>query len=132
MPKTTLSKLPLVTRTALAVTATTLFALLVCLLVSAVAQTSDDPTAHLSLAGEIVCMLSMVLCGFLGAKLSAENRFACGLLAAGCLLLLVIAASIAFGGTNFLKEVLLAVLCAFFAALGALVGAREKKRKRKR
>lgn len=132
MPKTTISKLPIAARTAISIAAAILFALCACLLISAAAQMSEDPTAHLSLAGEIAFMLSMLLCGFLGAKFSSESRFACGLLAAGILLLFVIAASVAFGGTSFVKEVILAILGAFFAALGSLLGAREKKRKRKR
>lgn len=131
MPKNALEKLTLTARTALVVGVTLLFALLCCMLLAFVAGRSEDPTANLTLYGEIAFALSMLLCGFLGAKLAADRRFASGLLAGGIVLVLVIAASIAFGGTSFVKEAILAALGAFVAATGALLGAKEKKRRRK-
>ncbi len=131
MPKNTLEKLSLTARTALVVGVTLLFALLCCLLLAFVAGKSEDPTAHLTLYGEIAFALSMLLCGFLGARIAVDRRFVSGLLAGGIVLLLVIAGSIALGGTSFVKEAILAALGAFIAAAGALLGAKEKKRRRK-
>lgn len=131
MPKHALEKLSLPMRTALVVGVTLVFALLACLIFAFVAGRSEDPTANLALYGEIAFALSMLLCGFLGAKIAFDKRFVSGLTAGGILLLLVIAASVAFGGTSFVKEVILAVLGAFIASMGALLGAKEKKRRRK-
>lgn len=131
MPKNALEKLTLTARTALVVGVTLLFALLCCLVLAFIAGRSEDPTAHLTLYGEIAFALSMLLCGFLGAKLAADKRFISGLVASGVMLLLVIAASIAFGGTSFVKEAILAALGAFVAAAGALLGAKEQKRRRR-
>ncbi|MBQ4599887.1 MAG: DUF3792 family protein [Clostridia bacterium] len=131
MPKKAFEKLTLTARTALVVGVTLLLALLCCLLLAFVAGRSEDPTANLTLYGEIAFALSMLFCGFLGAKLAPEQRFVSGLVASGILLLLVIAASVAFGGTSFVKEAILAALGAFVAAAGALLGAKEQKRRRK-
>ena len=132
MPKHTFAKMTMTARTALAVGVTLIFALLCCLAFTLAAMASEDPTAHLSLYGEIAFALSLLFCGFFGAKIAADQRFTAGLLAAGVLLLAVIAASVAFGGSNFVKEVLLALLGCFMGALGALLGAKEPRRRRKR
>lgn len=131
MPKHLFGKLTLTARTALTVGIAMLFAISCCLLFCFVAKYSEDPTANLQLFGEIAFALSMLFCGFLGAKLAPEQRFVSGLVASGILLLLVIAASVAFGGTSFVKEAILAALGAFVAAAGALLGAKEQKRRRK-
>lgn len=131
MPKHAFQKLTTPARTAMVLAAVLVFALVGCLLLTLVACRSEDPTANLTLYGEVVFALSMLLCGFLGAKIAGEKRFICGLIAGGTLLLLTIAASIVFGGDNFIKEVILAALGAFFAAGGSLLGAKEPKRRRK-
>ncbi len=132
MSKRTLEKLPPVTLSALAAAACCLFALLLCLLFAAAASSLDDPTAHLALYGEIVFAVTMLLCGFVGAKLAPDARFLCGMLAGGILLLLTIAASFAFGGGNFAKSAVLCGIGVFLAAVGALLGAKEPKRKRRK
>lgn len=132
MPKKSLKKLSFPARTAIALGVSVLLAFLACLLLAAVAMASEDPTAHLSIYGNAVFLLSMLFCGFFGARLAAENRFLCGLIAAGCLLLFAIAMHFALGEIGFAKAFALAALGAFCGALGALLGAREKKRKRKR
>ena len=126
MSKRTLEKLPTVTRAALAAAASCLFALVLCLLFAAAASSLDDPTAHLSLYGEIIFAVTMLTCGLLGAKLSGDERFLSGMLSGGILLLFVIAASFAFPGGSFAK---CAVLCgsgAFLVSVGALLGAKGR------
>ena len=132
MSKRTLEKLPPVTLSALAAAACCLFALLLCLLFAAAASSLDDPTAHLALYGEIVFAVTMLLCGFVGAKLAPDARFLCGMLAGGILLLLTIAASFAFSGSSFARAAVLCGIGVFLAAVGALLGAKEPKRKRRR
>lgn len=132
MPKHTLEKMSLTVRTAITVGVTVVFAFILCLIMSAVANASDDPTKDLTLYGETAYGLSMLFCGFLGARLAADKRFICGVTAGGIMLLLVIALSIVFGGESFVKELILALLGAFIASVGAALGSREKKRKRKR
>ena len=69
MSKRTLSKLPLTAAAALTAAFGCLFALLLCLLFAFAASAAEDPTAHLSLYGEIAFGLSMLFCGFVGALL---------------------------------------------------------------
>lgn len=131
MPKHTLSKLPLPARTSIALGVTFLFAFLGCLAFAATAQASEDPSANLSMYGKIVFALSMLLCGFTGAKLGSESRFTDGMLGVGVMLLFVIALSLAFGGTGFVKGILLVLLGAFMGAGGSLFGAKKTKRRKR-
>lgn len=132
MPKRFIQKLPLIARAAIADGLSLLLAFVLCLLFAAIAMTSSDPTANLSLYGEILFLLSMLFCGFLGAKLSAENRFLGGMTAAGGLLLLIVIASLIIGTDSGSLFFVLSALGAFFGAIGALFGAKEKKRRRSR
>ena len=132
MPKHTFSKMTLVARTAVAAGAALLLSLVLCLLLGGIAGALEDPTAHLTLFGEIALMLSMLFCGFLGASLSAENRFAAGMLASGIWLLLVSAASLAVGNPSLVRSLLLIALAAFCGAVGSLLGAKEHRRRHKR
>ncbi|MBQ5389900.1 MAG: YrzE family protein [Clostridia bacterium] len=130
MPKHLFGKLTLTARTALTVGIAMLFAISCCLLFCFVAKYSEDPTANLQLFGEIAFALSMLFCGFLGAKLAGENRFAAGMLASGVMLLPVTAAAVVCS-TSFVRSAILLALGAFVAAIGALLGAKESKRRRK-
>ncbi|MBQ4557299.1 MAG: hypothetical protein IJA60_06610 [Clostridia bacterium] len=132
MPKNTLEKMSLPIRTAITVGASLLFAFIICIIISAVAFLSDDPTKNLTLYGEIAFCITMLFCGFLGARIASDKRFASGVIASGIMLLIVITASIVFGGESFVKELILALLGAFIASVGAAIGSREKKRRRKR
>ena len=132
MPKHTFEKMSLPLRTAITAGVSLIFAFILCLIMSAVANASDDPTKNLTLYGEIAYGLSMLFCGFLGSRLAGENRFVCGVTAGGIMLLTIIALSIIFGGESFMKALILALLGAFIASVGAALGSREKKRKRKR
>ena len=132
MSKRTLEKLPTVTRAALAAAASCLFALVLCLLFAAAASSLDDPTAHLSLYGEIIFAVTMLTCGLLGSKLSGDERFLSGMLSGGILLLFVIAASFAFPGGSFAKCAVLCGIGAFLVSVGALLGAKEPKRKHRK
>lgn len=132
MPKHSFKKLPMGARCAIVVGITVIFSLVLCLIMSAVAQSSDDPTKNLTLYGEIAYLASMLFCGFLGAKTAEEKRFASGMISSAAMLLIVVSASIIFGGESFIKELLLALLGAFVSSVGSLMGAREVKRKRRR
>lgn len=132
MSKRALEKLPTVTLAAIAAAGCCLFALLFCLLFAAAAASLCDPTAHLALYGETVFAVSMLLCGFVGAKLSGDARFLCGMLSGGILLLFVIAASFAFGGGSFAKGAVLCGIGAFLTSVGALLGAKQPRRRRRR
>ncbi len=132
MSKRTLEKLPTVTRAALAAAVSCLFALVLCLLFAAAASSLDDPTAHLSLYGEIIFAVTMLTCGLLGAKLSGDERFLSGMLSGGILLLFVIAASFAFPGGSFAKCAVLCGIGAFLVSVGAILGAKEPKRKHRK
>ncbi len=132
MSKRSFDKLPLSVRIAITVGITLVFALILCLVFCAVANAGEDPTANLSLYGEIAFGMTMLFCGFIGAKGAPDQKFMCGIAAAGAVLLLVIAMSVVFGGDSFAKEAMLAGLGAFLAAGGALLGAKEPSRKHKR
>ena len=54
------------------------------------------------------------------------------MLAGGILLLLTIAASFAFSGSSFARAAVLCGIGVFLAAVGALLGAKEPKRKRRK
>ena len=132
MPKHSFKKLSMTARCAIVTAISIVFAFLLCLIMGAVAMASDDPTKNLTLYGEICFLAAMCFCGFLGAKTASENRFASGTVASGMLLLLVIAASVAFGGDGFLKELTLAILGAAVSATGAVIGSRETNRRHRR
>ncbi len=132
MSKRSFDKLPLSVRIAITVGITLVFALILCLIFCAIANAGDDPTANLTLYGEIAFGMTMLFCGFIGAKGAPDQKFMCGVAAAGAVLLLVIAMSVVFGGDSFAKEAILAGLGAFLAAGGALLGAKEPSRKHKR
>lgn len=132
MPKHSFSKMSLLARCAIVTAISVVFAFALCMIMSAISMASDDPTKNLTLYGEICFGASMFFCGFLGAKTAAEDRFANGIISAGMMLVVVIAASIVFGGDSFLKEVIIAVLGLIASAAGAALGSRETKRKRRR
>ena len=133
MSKHGFSKLPAFARYLTAMGISFLFALVLCLVMSAVAKGSEDPTANLSLYGEIIFALSMLFCGFTGAKSGTDNKLTDGILSSSLLLLTVLAASLLFSGeTSFAKEITLAIIGYATAILGAFLGATEKKRRRKR
>ena len=133
MQKHSFSKLPALARHLLAVCLSLLFSLILCLVMSAVAKRSSDPTAHLSLYGEIIFAFSMFFCSFVGAKSSADKKLLDGLLSSALLLLITFAVSLSFSGeTSFAKEAALMLIGSATATLGAFSGATEKKRRRKR
>lgn len=132
MPKHSFSKMSLPARCAMVTVISVVFAFALCMIMSAVSMASDDPTKNLTLYGEICFGASMCFCGFLGAKTAAENRFASGIISGGMMLILVIAASIVFGGESFVKEAIIAVLGFITSAAGAALGSRETRRKHKR
>lgn len=116
---------------AIAATAACLFALLLCLLLAAAASTLDDPTAYLGLYGALVFALSALLSGLLGARLAARERFLGGMLAGGILIACTIAASFAFADGSFTHAAVLCGIGAFLVSVGALLGAKERKRRRR-
>ena len=132
MSKRTFDKLPSPARYLTVVGTSLITAVCLCLIMSGVAASSPNPTANLSLYGNIAFVISMFVCGFLGAKAATEGKFLCGILSAALMLTVIVAASIVFGGVSFSKETLLACIGVAAAIIGALLGAREKKRKRKR
>lgn len=132
MPKRSFEKMTAPARYLIIIGAAVIFALVGCIVMSAVSLRLDDPTAHLSFFGEIIFVLTMLICAFLGAKTAPESKFFCGMICSAILLLAVVAASVALGGTSFIKEVIIASVGVVAAISGALMGAKEKKRKRKR
>lgn len=132
MSKRTLNKLPLMAAAALAAGFGCMFSLVLCLLFALAASAVEDSTAHLSLYGEITFELSMLFCGFVGAKLCDGERFLRGILAGAFLLLLAVAGSFAFvGDESFTKITIMCSLGAFLCCGGAILGAKEQKRKRR-
>ena len=132
MPKHSFKKLSMLARCAIVLGATIMFAFFLCLIMGAVAQSSDNPAENLTLYGEAAYLASMLFCGLVGAKIADEKKFASGVLSSGIMLFCIICASIIFGGDSLIKELLLALLGAFISAVGSLLGAREGKRKRRR
>ncbi len=132
MPKHSFGKMPFAARTAIVVAITVAVALILCLIMAAVALRSDDPTKNLALYGEICFGISMLICGFMGAKTSDERRFLGGIAAGGIMMLIVVAASIIFGGDGLLKEVILAALGFVICTFGAVLGSREPAHRRRR
>jgi hypothetical protein len=73
----------------------------------------------------------MLFCGFIGAKLSNENKFQCGIISGGALLVLSAIGALVFSD-NAAKSLILAIIGLFLSAAGAAIGSREQKRKRRR
>ncbi len=132
MHKHSLSRLPSFVRYMTVTGASLIFAVVCSLIMGAVAMGSEDPTKNLKLYGEIIFVFSMLFCGFLGAKTAVDAKILCGILSAALMLLIIIAASLALGGSLLLKEATIAAVGAVAALSGAALGSREKKRKRKR
>lgn len=133
MPKHSFSKLPPFVRYLAIAAISLLFALSLCMIMSAVAKSSTDPTANLSLYGEITFAVSMLFCGFVGAKCGSESKLLSGILSSAILLLSVLAVSLFFSGeTSVAKEIIVVAIGSASAALGAFAGASEKRRRRKR
>lgn len=131
MPKRTFDKLSFPARTAITVGTCALFSLLLCLAFSFISYMSDDPSKNFTLYGEICYLLTMLFCGFIGAKLNSENRFASGIIS-GCAMLVLTALGAIVLSDNAVKSLILAALGMFLCAAGAAVGSREPKRKRRR
>lgn len=132
MPKRSLRRLPFALRTVLVVGVAILLVLLACFALSALALAGSDPTAHLSLYGELLFLLFMLLCGFFGAKLSEEHRFLSGTTAAGGLLLIAFALSLVLGGGTTALSLILAAFGLALGMAGAALGMREHRRGRRR
>ena len=132
MRKNSLSNLPPFVRYMVVSGSSLIFASVCAVIMGAVAMASSDPTKNLTLYGEIIFILSMFFCGFLGAKTAVDAKFLCGILSATLMLLVVIAASLALGGNLVPKVMLIAGIGIVAALSGAVIGSREKKRRRKR
>ena len=132
MPKKSIKRLPMLLRTAITVGITLLLGCAACGALAMLALSADDPTAHLSLYGRCVFGLCMLFCGFLGAAFAEERRFASGIVASVCLLVPEAILFFVFGGEVGSTLLLLAGGGAALGILGALLGARERRRKRSR
>lgn len=132
MRKNSLSNLPPFVRYMAVSGSSLIFASVCSFIMGAVAMASEDPTENLTLYGEIIFILSMFFCGFLGAKVAVDAKILCGILSAMLMLMIVIAASLAFGGVIIPKALIIAAIGAVAALSGAAIGSREKKRRRKR
>ena len=132
MRKNSLSNLPPFVRYMVVSGSSLIFASVCAVIMGAVAMASSDPTKNLTLYGEIIFILSMFFCGFLGAKTAVDAKFLCGILSATLMLLVVVAASLALGGNLVPKVMLIAGIGIVAALLGAVIGSREKKRRRNR
>lgn len=132
MHKHSINRLPSFVRYMAVTGMSLLFAVVCSLIMSAVAMGSEDPTKNLKLYGEIIFVISMLFCGFSGAKIAVDAKILCGILSAALMLLITVSASLALGGSLLLKEAALAAIGAVAALSGAALGSREKKRKRKR
>ena len=130
MPKRTFDKLSFSARMGITALCAVLFALVLCLIFSFVAYMSEDPTKNLTLYGEICYLATMLFCGFTGAKLSRENKFLCGIISGGILLVLSAIGALIFS-ENPIKSLILATLGMFLCTTAAVLGAREPKRKRR-
>ena len=132
MPKHKFERLPSVVRYLIVVGASLLFAVCMCLIISAFALGSENPTAFLALYGKIIFFLSMFVCGLVGAKTAVEGKLLCGILCATLMLAIIAAATVATSGIRFPAFALFSVAGFCTALLGSLFGAKEKKRKRKK
>ena len=131
MPKHVFEKLPFFARCAIAAGVSAIFSIICCLAMSAIAFSGEDPTENLTLYGEVCYGITMLFCGFIGAKMGGETRFACGIASGGVLLLAIIISSFVLGGSGFARRFVLAALGALFASVGAILGSKAKKRRRK-
>ncbi len=131
MPKNIFGKLSFTARVAICICITVIFALTCCLGFAAAASAAEDPGKSLLLYGEICFCLTMLFCGFFGARTGGDRRFVGGITSSGIMLLTIAALSLLFDGTSTVKSLVLILLGAFFASLGALLGSKEKKRKRR-
>ena len=132
MPRHTFNKMPLMARSFIICATSIILSLLLCIFASIIAKNSENPTKHLSLYGEICFVVSMLFCGFAGAKTAADHRFSSGIIPSAIMLAIIVAASIGFGGASFTKELILAVIGAVISVFGALIGAKEKRRSRRK
>ena len=131
MPKHMFEKVSFSARCAICAGISALFAFVCCLVMAAIANASDDPTKNLTLYGEICYGVTMMFCGFLGAKMGGEKRFACGAVSSGVLLLAIVISSFALGGNTFARKFVLAAIGALIASVGAILGSKTKKRRRR-
>ena len=132
MPKNRFERMPSLVRYLTVVGASLLFAVCMCLIMSAVALGSENPTANLALYGKIIFFLSMFVCGLVGAKTAVEGKLLCGILCAALMLAIIAGASVALCGIKLPTFALFAVAGFCTALVGSLFGAKEKKRKRKK
>ena len=132
MPKRSMQRAPLALRILLVIGAAFALALLAAAALSALALAGNDPTAHLSLYGEILFLLCMLLCGFFGARLVETRRLLCGMAAAGGLLLIAFAFSLVLGTKTTAVSLILAAFGLALGAAGAALGMREKRRGHRR
>ena len=130
MPRRTLDKLPFLARAAIGAGVGIIAVLALSLLFSLVAILSKDPTANLTLYGEISLLCAMLLCGFSGAKLGGDQKLASGLISGGILLVIAVMFALILA-SNVVKALILAALGMFVAAAGAALGSREVKRRRR-
>ena len=130
MPKRTFDKLTFPARAAIGAGVGIISALAVSLLFSLVAILSKDPTANLTLYGEISLLCAMLICGFFGARIGGDQKLASGLISAGILTVLALMLALIFAD-DVAKALILAALGIFVAAAGAALGSREKRRKRR-
>lgn len=131
MQKRNSQRLPNAVKYIIAVGISAIVALFLSLITSAVLLASEDPTRHTSLYGEIIFCISMLLSALFGAKFSSSQKFLGGTVSSALLLLLVIAASFCFSGKaeNGIAVAAAGVVCGI---VGAFLGAREPKRKRRK
>lgn len=132
MPRYSFKKMPLLTRSFIICGCSLILSLMLCIFASIIAKSSNNPSENLSLYGEICFLITMLFCGFSGAKTAVESRFASGIIPAAIMLAIIFATSLCFGGTSFMKEFILAIIGAVIAAAGAFMGAKEKKRGRRK
>ena len=131
MKNRSLEKIALPWRILLAVAASALFALTLSLIASWIAFHSASPTGRVGAFGAAVYLLTLFFCAFLGAKVTAENRFLGGISAGAiCWLLLVCGSFFTAGG--FLHTALWSLIGFAVIAAGALLGAKEKARRCRR
>ena len=131
MSKRIFDKLSFFTRTAITASLGAMFATVLSLAFSFVAYISENPSESIALYGEVCYLLTMLFCGFVGAKISRENAFASGIASGGAMLVLTSLGALVLS-ENAVKSLILASLGMFLCAAGAAVGSREPKRKRRR
>ncbi len=132
MPKHVFDKLSFPARVGISAGAGAMFALACSLLFALIASMSANPSANLTLYGEICFLTSMAFCGFFGAKMGDDSKFLCGIAAGGTMLAAVVMLALLFSSGGIVKALILSTLGMFMCAVGAAVGSREVKRKRRR